>query len=119
MAHNAEAFKCETCQWGRHCDETRPAPYAQWSIRGVIESNVCLLPMITQESRFLLKMHEHYRNKVLPHSGGILDQPNYYAEAMEILALRDSEILAERHKRERQSSVQLGGGNGLRSMREG
>jgi hypothetical protein len=95
VAHNAELFRCETCTWGRHCDESNPAPFAQWAIKGVIESRTCLLPMITPASRFLLRLHTHYREGVLPYKGGLLEQPNYYAEAMEVLSERDLQIRAE------------------------
>jgi len=30
-------------------------------------------------------LHKHYSNGVLMRSGGLLDQPNYYLEAMEII----------------------------------
>jgi hypothetical protein len=54
----------------------------------VIESRTCLLPMITPQSQFLLRLHGHYKNQVLPFAGGLLEQPHYYAEAMEILSDR-------------------------------
>lgn len=54
-------------------------------IPGVIESATCLLPMITPQSRFLIRMHRHYRNGWLPYEGGLLEQPNYYLEAMELI----------------------------------
>jgi hypothetical protein len=69
----------------------------------VIESNTCLLPMITDQSRFLLRMHTHYENRVLPYQGGILDQPNYYIEAMEVIGERVAHIqleVAERARRD-------------------
>lgn len=72
-------------------------------IRGVIESRTCLLPMITPQSRFLLRMHEHYKHRILPYKGGLLDQPHYYAEAMEHLSAREAVIqgeLAEKRRRE-------------------
>lgn len=105
MAWNSEAFNCERCPWGRHCDETRPAPIKQWVIKNLIESNVCLLPMITVESRFLLRLYEHYKNCLLPRAGGVLEQSNYFLEAMEILSERERLLtmeLEERRARERQ-----------------
>lgn len=59
--------------------------------------------MITQESRFLLRMFDHYRRNVLPTAGGILDQSHYYAEAMEIAALHQNEI--DRETAERKSKA--------------
>lgn len=57
--------------------------------------------MITPASNFLLKLYRHYKNGVLPHAGGLLDQPHYYAEAMEILAGIESRIQAELAERMR------------------
>lgn len=54
-------------------------------IEGVISSRTCLLPMITPESRFWLRLYSHYKKQFLPFAGGILDQPAKYAEAMEVL----------------------------------
>jgi len=99
VAWNAEAFNCERCPWGRHCDETRPAPIKQWVIKNVIETNVCLLPMITPESRFLLRLHDHYKKGHMAREGGILEQSNFYLEAMEILNERENLIMSERAER--------------------
>ena len=41
--------------------------------------------MISDESNFLLSMNKHYRNGHLLISGGLLDQPNKYLEAMELI----------------------------------
>lgn len=109
MAWNAEAFNCERCPWGRHCDETRPAPFPQWSIKGVIESNVCLLPMITRESRFLIRLHEHYKAGHMARVGGVLEQPNFYLEAMEVLSERERLIMAERAEKQRREMERSGG----------
>jgi hypothetical protein len=106
VARNADLFRCETCTWGRHCDDTKPAPIAQWVIRGsfgTIESRTCFLPMITPQTHFLLRLFSHYKNAVLPYAGGLLDQPHFFAEAMEILAGRSGELdaeLAERIRRD-------------------
>jgi len=67
----------------------------------VIESRTCLLPMITPQSRFLVRMYRHYKERILPFGGGLLDQPHLYAEAMEILAARESVLRAEYAERER------------------
>lgn len=54
-------------------------------IPGVISSRTCLLPMITPESYAWLRLHTHYKEGYLPRAGGILDQPNKFMEAMEVL----------------------------------
>jgi len=93
---NAADFDCEHCIWGRHCDDTNPAPFAKWILPGVIESRTCLLPMITGESHFLLRMYRHYKERILPFAGGILEQPHFYAMAMEIIADAESNAVTAR-----------------------
>lgn len=105
---NADLFQCDTCSWGRHCDDANPAPIAKWAIGGVIESRTCLLPMITPASRFLVRLYRHYKERILPFAGGLLDQPHLYAEAMEILAAREATLRAEYAERQRRR-----GGAGL------
>jgi hypothetical protein len=61
----------------------------------VIESRTCLLPMITPQSRFLLRMYQHYKAGMLPYGGGILKQPHYYAEAMEIIWGEEARMMRE------------------------
>jgi len=51
----------------------------------LIESRTCLLPMVTKTSWNMLSLHNHYRRRILPRAGGLLDQPNYYREAMEAI----------------------------------
>jgi hypothetical protein len=87
VARAPALFNCATCTWGRHCDESNPAPTPQFVITGAVdlESRTCFLPMITPQSRFLLRLHSHYRNRWLPYAGGLFEQPNYYLEAMELI----------------------------------
>jgi hypothetical protein len=82
---NRSDYDCSACSWGRHCDSSNPAPWNKWKIPGVIESNVCLLPMITEKSLFLIRLHRHYKNGILFDNGGIMKQPNVYLEAMDLL----------------------------------
>jgi len=46
-----------------------------------------------------MRLYRHYKNNVLPYAGGILDQPQVYAEAMEVLAARESVLRAEELER--------------------
>lgn len=85
MAARRDKFDCRHCLYGRHCDDSNPAPYPKWAIEGVIESRTCLLPMITPFSWFMVELYGHYQNRLLPFAGGILEQPNIYLEAMKIL----------------------------------
>lgn len=104
VSHHAEMFRCETCSWGRHCDESNPAPFPKFVIHKLIESRTCFLPMITPQSRFLLGLYRHYQAKLLPCAGGLLDQPNYYVQAMEILGEADQRIQAEALERARRDT---------------
>jgi hypothetical protein len=67
----------------------------------VIESRTCFLPMITPASHFLTKLYRHYKAGVLPYAGGLLEQPAYYAEAMDILAGIEARLAAELAERQR------------------
>ena len=56
----------------------------QWKIPALnIESDICLLPMVDDQSAFFLRLHSHYRNRILFAEGGLTSQPNRYLEAME------------------------------------
>jgi len=56
----------------------------QWKIPALnIESDICLLPMVDEQSAFFLRLHVHYRNRILFTEGGLTSQPNRYLEAME------------------------------------
>ena len=92
MAKNAETFDCSTCKH-KHCDTDRtrkgsigPASYNLYEISDVIDTNVCLLPMVTYQSNQLLKQYTHYKNQLLPYAGGTLEQPNGYTEAMSVIS---------------------------------
>lgn len=76
---------------------------------GVFQSRTCLLPMITPESYFLLRLHSHYKQGLLPYAGGLLEQPNFYLEAMEILSARAAAIMAEQAERHRREQARLAG----------
>lgn len=64
--------------------------------------------MITPQSQFLLRQYAHYKQRLLPQAGGVLEQPNYYAEAMEILAARDAQIQAEALEKQRRAARRSG-----------
>lgn len=88
MAKKADKFDCKKCSL-KNCDVTGeiegslgPATYPVWAIDNVGEFNICPLPMITPRSNRLLELHGFYKNNILPLSGGILDQPNLFMEAM-------------------------------------
>lgn len=56
-----------------------------FGIKGVIESRTCLLPMVTEQSWYMLELFEHYQAKHLYTDGGLRNQPNYYLKAMHVL----------------------------------
>lgn len=41
--------------------------------------------MVTEWALTLIRLHAHYRNRLLFHEGGLMDQPNVYLEAMELI----------------------------------
>ena len=41
--------------------------------------------MVTQPSHLWLRLHGHYRRQHLPFAGGMMQQPNKFIEAMELL----------------------------------
>lgn len=93
QAHSGE-FNCRKCPH-KHCDDNYarpgskgPAPFAKWVIKDVIETRTCLLPMVTDQSWALLRLARHYRNHYLPFAGGLMEQPNLFLQAMEILDVR-------------------------------
>lgn len=100
VSADADRFQCATCTWGRHCDASNPAPFKQWVIDRVIESDICLLPMITSMSNQYLRMHRHYSNGFLAQAGGVCDQPNLYLEAMELLDSTFNKIESDKLRRE-------------------
>jgi len=51
----------------------------------VISSKTCLLPLVSEQSRSLLRLHAHYKRNILPFAGGLMDQPQAYLQAMELL----------------------------------
>lgn len=58
----------------------------------MLESRICLKPLVTPKSATLLRLYRHYQNRLLPFAGGILDQPAQYQQAMELIegALNDA-----------------------------
>ena len=41
--------------------------------------------MVSEASHTLIKLYGHYKQQILPFAGGILEQPHYYIQAMEII----------------------------------
>ena len=95
MAKNAKDFNCDDCRNDYHCtnranDPNWPksrgaAPFVILEIPGVVESRVCLKPLITQESREFIRLYDHYKSSKYPYSGGLYEQPAQYLEAMEVI----------------------------------
>lgn len=85
MIQNKDKFDCNNCPWNRHCDDSNPSRFPQWVIPDVIESNICLLPMMSDWHVSMWRLYSHYKNQLLPKTGGLFDQPNLYLEAMEVI----------------------------------
>jgi len=54
-------------------------------VPGVIDSNVCLKPLVTHFSHQMIGLYLHYGKGALWKAGGISDQPALYLQAMEII----------------------------------
>ena len=90
-----ENFDCRNCVNGHHCTEIAEdarwpqsvgvAPIDMFEIPNVIKTNVYLRPMITQASLFYFRLYKHYQKSMFPYSGGLLDQPAVYMQAMELI----------------------------------
>ena len=86
---DGERFNCEACRVGHWCDadfrwpgSRGPAPHPLFTIKGVIDTRTCLLPMVTDFSRELLRWRGHYHNHFLPLAGGMQDQPAAFLDAL-------------------------------------
>lgn len=89
-----EAFNCSDCKLGRHCDEggivagsRGAAPILnKFEIEEInYVSNVCPKPSVDNDAFYYLKLYKHYKNSVFPFVGGLLNQPSYYLDYMEII----------------------------------
>lgn len=93
VSQKEKPFNCDDCLYEHHCDRegewpgsVGPHPLKGWlTIPGLIETDVCLLPMVTNESAEMIKLYSHYKNNILPYQGGLLDQPAFYKRCMEVL----------------------------------
>lgn len=113
---HGDQFNCRQCRLGHHCDEGRqwavwddknhrvvqsvgPADFDMLEIPGTIVSRTCFLPLITDESRMLLRLHGHYKQHHLPDAGGVMDQPSVIMEAIEVIEHTVQSIESDRAKR--------------------
>lgn len=55
--------------------------------------------MITPASRAWLRWHGHYRKQLLPHAGGVGEQPAAYLDAMEIIEAEFNRVQFERMRK--------------------
>ena len=100
VAFHREKFNCRSCCWQRHCDDRNPAPFPMFAIAEIgLESRTCLLPMVSESSRQWMRLYGHYKGHVLATAGGLLDQPNLYLEAMEMIDAHQGRLMAEANKR--------------------
>lgn len=84
---------CATCT-RRHCDSDRvipgsigpaPVPFKHVGIIN-IETRVCIVPQVSEFSWLMLRLHGHYRRGHLwAPMLGLMEQPNIYLRAMELL----------------------------------
>lgn len=82
-------FDCANCSQkndrGHFCDDSNPAPFATWIIPGLIESKICLLPMVTAFSWEMLRLYPFWDKGVMPFPGSFYQQPQIIVEAMRVI----------------------------------
>jgi hypothetical protein len=79
---NIKAFNCDHCD----CDDEHNAGFEKWFIPEIeLSSATCLRWLVTSRSVSLLRLYNQYKQNILPLAGGWLDQPNLFANAMEII----------------------------------
>ena len=105
MSFYAKDFDCNKCGYGHHCDwagSFTPYPVPDgWAgsqgpaedgdhfgIDGVIESDTCLLPMITKQSHDFLYLYSLFKDRVFPYGPALFEHSVAYIEAMEIIEAR-------------------------------
>ena len=95
VAKAASKYNCNTCQ-ARHCDDSNPSnqsveiSHPRFGV--IIRTNACLLPKLTPHAHEFMRLFNHYKNGILPFSGGLLDQPAAWYEAM---CLIDNELASK------------------------
>lgn len=104
---DGDLFNCRKCRLGHHCDtdfrwpgSRGPASYPLHQIKDVIESRACLLPMVTPQSRVLLRLYGHLKNHLLPFPGAVMDQPAVVMEALEVIGTTVNQIEIERMRKQ-------------------
>ncbi len=61
------------------------APFERWELAGVIKTNKCPRRMISDDSSAWIALYGHYKAGHLAYSGGVLEQPAIYLEAMRLI----------------------------------
>ena len=71
------------------CDQNGTLPAGStWEIPGgpgqppLVVLSTCPRRYVSVRSHFMMQLHRHYKNGVLPVAGGLLDQPYAYLQAM-------------------------------------
>jgi hypothetical protein len=41
--------------------------------------------MLDERTTYLIQLYKHYQQGILPGAGGLLDQPNVFKEAMDVI----------------------------------
>lgn len=86
VLRNRKDYDCAACKWGRHCDDSNPAPYRKFVLKGFMKSRTCFLPMVTPRASYLIELFQHYQSNHLFVPGGVSSQPHVYMHAMSKLS---------------------------------
>ena len=92
LLNHPKLFNCDACT-RKHCDESGEiegsrgiGPPGLHEIPGVVNSRVCLKPLINRWSSSIVGLYGHYSAGHLAVDGGVIDQPFVYLRAMEIIS---------------------------------
>jgi len=64
---------------------TREDGVSSWEFSGGIRVHECPLKLVTQDSMAWMEWYGHYKNGLLPISGGLLDQSAVFTQAMDFI----------------------------------
>ncbi len=105
---DGERFHCRKCRVGHWCDadfrwpgSRGPAPHPLFIIPDVVDARTCLLPMMTDLSREMLRWRALYHDGFLPMPGGAQDQPAVFLDALNIIDATIAEIENDRRSKKR------------------
>ncbi len=98
ISAQAQFYNCSKCRFGRHCNESNPAPAPQWKADGLIDNPyICPLPIVQNWVFDLIRLRNHLKDGINPFAGGILDWPVVFMRAIDVLDVQFNKIQEEKN----------------------